>query len=497
MNILLVYPEFLATFWSWKYLLKFINKKAAFPPLGLLTIAAMLPESWEKKLVDLNVGKLSDNDIRWADCVFVSAMTTQGNSAREVIARCEKLGVRVVLGGPILDLGCEKFSTVNHFLVGEVENTLQEFLADLEKGAAKNIYPPKNFPDLASSPTPLWSLINPKDYACLLMQFGRGCPHKCSFCNVAAINGRIPRSKSPAQFLGELNAIYLLGYRGPIMLADDNFIGNKKAARAMLRELLKWQQDREYPFDFTAEADITLADDQILMDMMVVAGFKKVFLGLETPNNESLVECGKLQNATRDMAACVKKIQNRGLHAMSGFILGFDADDPRTIFEQHIRFYQETGIVYPMIGVLQALPGTELNSRLSREGRLLTQSSGNNTDCRPNFIPEMPVETLIRGYKRVVATAYSPRKYYERIRVFLAEYNVAKRIAKKNTAGDIGAFIASIWRIGLFGGLKTSYYYWKTLLLAFFKHRRAFSDAVALQIYGAHFRRIARGIQKS
>lgn len=497
MNILLVYPEFLVTFWSWKHILKFIAKKAAFPPLGLLTVAAMLPKSWEKKLVDLNVSKLTDEDIKWADYVFISAMITQNSSAEEVILRCQKLGTPVVLGGPILEIGCEKFTTVSHFLIGEAENTLPEFLADLETGMAKRIYPPKNFPDVAISPIPLWGLINPKDYACLLVQYGRGCPFRCTFCNIVAINGRFPRAKSCDQFLRELDAIYQTGFHGSVMLADDNFIGNKKRVKETLPQLIIWQKDRGYPFSITAEVDITLADDPWLMDMMVEAGFKQVFLGLETPNQESLIECGKLQNVRRNMAACVRKIQNNGLHPMSGFIIGFDNDNPDTIFDQHIQFYQETGIVFPMVGVLQAPPGSELYDKLKREGRLLSAASGNNTDCYPNFIPKMPPETLVQGYKRIVETVYSPRKYYERISVFLREYNTAKKVARKVTTTDIKAFIASMWRIGLFGGPKTSYYYWKTLLLATFKYRQAFPEAVTLQIIGWHFQKIAISIQKS
>ena len=497
MNILLVYPKFLVTFWSWKHLLKFISKKAAFPPLGLLTVAAMLPKPWGKKLVDINVKKLNDKDIKWADYVFISAMITQSSSAKEVIARCKKFRVPVVLGGPVIESGYGEFSSVDYFLQGEAEDILPEFLADLQKHQAKRIYSSRKFPDITASPVPLWELINLKDYACLLVQYGRGCPFKCTFCNIAAINGRIPRVKPLEQFLGELDVIYQTGYRGPIMLADDNFIASKKRVKEMLNRLSKWQQDRGHPFEFTAEADITLSDEECLMDSMVLAGFKKVFLGLETPHKASLIECHKLQNVNRDMAGCVKIIQNHGLHPMSGFIVGFDNDPPDTIFDQHIAFYQETGIVFPMIGVLQAPPETELNDRLRREGRLLKPSSGNNTDCYPNFYPKMPIDILVAGYKRIVKTIYSPKKYYERICIFLREYNTAKKVARKVTAMDFKAFIASIWFIGFLGGPKTSYYYWKTLLLALFKYRRAFADAVALQIYGWHFQKIAKSIQKS
>jgi len=496
MNILMVYPEFLVTFWSWKHLLKFVGKKAAFPPLGLLTVAAMLPE-WNKKLVDLNVCKLDDKEIEWADYVFVSAMMTQKDSTREVIARCKKLGTPVVLGGPILELGYEEFPDVSHFILGEVENTLAEFADDLMAGTAKKIYPAKNFPDISTSPIPLWSLINTNDYACMLVGFVRGCPFKCAFCNIAALNGRIPRAKSSDQFISELQAIYRTGFRGGVMLTDDNFIGNKKRVREMLPSLIRWQIAHGYPFDFTVEADITIADDSELMNMMRRAGFKKVFLGLETPNKESLIECGKLQNSSRDLAACVKKIQNHGLITLSGFIVGFDNDNPETIFDQHFEFYQKTGIVFPMIGILQAQKCTELFERMQKEGRLQKVATGNNTDCYPNFISKMPVEVLVRGYKELVKKTYYPKAYYERIAVFLREYNTTNMVVRKLSKTGLWAFVRSVWWIGVRGGPITSYYYWKTLLLAFCKYRPAFPEAVANQIYGWHFRKIAKSIKNS
>ncbi len=501
MKILFVYPEFLVTFWSWKDILKFVRKKAAFPPLGLLTVAAMLPKWWGKRLVDINVGQLTDEDIRWADFVFISAMITQRKSTKEVISRCKKIGVPVVLGGPILEVGCEKFPEVDHFLVGEVENTIQEFVEDLknlrEKKMEKKEYPAKNFPDLSSTPIPLWGLINPRDYACMLVQYGRGCPFKCGFCNVGAINGRVPRAKSLEQFLKELDALCQTGFRGAIMFADDNLIGNKGNAKEMIRGLCKWQQAHGYPFEFTVEADITLSEDKEMMDLMVQANFKKVFLGLETPNRASLIECGKVQNANRDMQACVKVIQNHGLIPMSGFIVGFDNDDPDTFDTEMVNFIQGTGIVIAMVGVLQAPPGSSLLLRLKAEGRFQSQATGNNTDCYPNFAPKMPVENLVKGYRKIVKTIYSPKKYYERICVFLREYNNEKRLEKKATAADFKAFLASIWQIGLLGGPTTSYYYWKTLALVFLKYQKAFPEAVAFWIYGFHFQGISKGIQES
>ncbi|MCX6720831.1 MAG: DUF4070 domain-containing protein [Candidatus Staskawiczbacteria bacterium] len=493
MRVLLVYPEFKVTFWGWKYLLRIIGKRAAFPPLGLLTVAAMLPESWEKKLVDLNVCKLTDEDIRWANYVFVGAMITQNDSTQEVLKRCERMEIPVVMGGPILEKGCEEFPSVRHFLLGEVENIMPQFLNDLALYRAKKVYlsPPNTFPDMSASPIPLWGLINPRYYASMLVQFVRGCPYKCEFCAVANLNGRTPRAKLPKQFLRELDALYKTGFRGGIMVADDNFIGNKAKVKAMLLRLVGWQITHKYPYEFTVEADITLADDEDLMDLMVKAGFKKVFLGLETPNKESLIECGKTQNVNRDMCADVKKIHNHGLVTLSGFIFGFDHDGP-DIFKQHIEFYRKTGIIFPMLSMLQASKGSLLYKKMEEEGRLQEQASGNNTDCRPNFACKMPVGTLVQGYKDVLKTVYSPREYYERIRVFLREYNTTKKVARKVTASDVSLFFSSVWRIGIFGGFRTSFYYWRTLSLAFFKHRRAFSEAVTFWVYRLHFWRFAK-----
>lgn len=509
MNILLVYPKFLATFWSWQYLLDFISKKSAFAPLGLLTVASMLPKNWAKKLVDLNVQKLSDDDIREADYVFIGAMIAQQKSAREVIGRCHKLGKPVVLGGPIVGEDCEKkFHFASHFLQGEAENTLSGLLRDLQNGTAKRVYKrSEQFPDLAAlTYIPDWSLVNlRRDYVTAMIQYCRGCPYNCAFCNIADINGRLPRAKTPEQFLLELDAIYRTGFRGPVFVTDDNFIGNKNKTKELLRRLIVWQQQRRiynggYPFEFTAEVDITLADDPELMRLMAQAGFNKVFLGIETPNPRALRECEKTQNLlcrggeSRDLVGCVRKIQSFGLQPMSGFIVGFDSDDPLSFVQEHLDFYLKAGIVFPMTGVLQAIHGTALEARLRREGRMSAPASGNNTDCYPNFIPKMPVEVLAAGYRRLMKIAYSPKEYYKRIRAFLDGYDVSKVVPRKSSAADIRIFIKSVLRVGIFGGLKTSYYYWKTLAVAALKHPKAFSEAVKLQIYGMHFRQVAKNI---
>ena len=443
MNILLVYPKYPNTFWSWSYIMRVVHKKAAFPPLGLLTVAAMLPTSWQKKLIDMNVSDLKNEDLGKADYVLVSAMITQKESAREVIRRCNRLGIKVIAGGPLFTTGYEEFDGVDHFIVGEAEDTLPVFLDDLEKGCAKKIYISDVRPDVAKTPIPLWELINTKNYVALSVQVSRGCPFDCEFCDIIVMNGRVPRVKCPNQVLREIDAIRKTNFRGMVLAVDDNFIGNKNKVKAMLPELIDWQKKNGFPFSFSTEASINLADDEELMSMMVQAGFNQVFFGLETPSPAGLTECGKFQNRNRDVTASLKKIQRHGLHPLGGFIVGFDSDS-EFIFEQQIKFIQEAGVVVAMVGMLQALPKTRLYQRLSKEGRILRASSGNNTDCFLNFKPKMDPEVLVRGYKKIIETIYSPREYYERMRTFLKVYNPARKKDRRMNWGSFKAFVRSM-----------------------------------------------------
>jgi radical SAM superfamily enzyme YgiQ (UPF0313 family) len=424
-------------------------------------------------------------------------MITQKDSANEVISRAKALGKPVVLGGPIIETGLEEFDAVDHLFIGEAEETLPEFLRDLAVKSPKRIYASLSFPDITHSPVPLWKgLVDASSYASMMAQFCRGCPYGCTFCNIAKVNGKKPRLRSSECFFAELDEIYDTGFRGAVLLADDNFIANKAKAKLILSELALWQKARGFPFEFTAEVAIVIADDAELMDMMVQAGFKKVFLGLETNNPDTLMEFEKHQNLGRDLVADVKKIQAAGLIPMSGFIVGADADNPDTFAQEMIDFIQESGIIMAMVGVLQAPTDSKLYHRLSQEGRLVDVASGNNMDCYPNFVPKMPLEKLVAGYKKIVQTIYSPKKYYERIREFLEEYDAKKRPQRPLTKLDLLAFLRSVWWIGLFGGLESSYYYWKSLALSALKYRKAFADVVAFQIYGVHFRSVTKAITK-
>jgi radical SAM superfamily enzyme YgiQ (UPF0313 family) len=490
MKALLVYPEYPVTFWSFDYALKFISKKAAFPPLGLLTVAAMLPEDWDVRLLDMNVERLRDRDLRWADYVMISAMMVQQKSVKEILERCSSLRIKVVAGGPLFNCQPEKYSDlVDHLILNEAELTLPPFLADLSKGTPKRVYRSESFPELHLTPSPRWDLINVKKYATMVVQCSRGCPYDCEFCDITTLYGRRPRVKEAGQLIGELQTIYDLGWRGTVFIVDDNFIGNKVKIKKILPALVKWMEEHQYPFQFLTEASINLADDDELIELMAEAGFDTVFIGLETPNEESLLECAKIQNRGRDMVAAIKKLQLAGLQVLGGYIVGFDNDD-EGIFSRQIKFIQESGVVTAMVGLLNAAPKTKLWQRLKAENRLQHGITGDNTDGTINFIPKMDPETLITGYRSIVRTIYSPRYYYRRVCNFLQYYQ--PRRSWDMQRHDIKPFFKSIFYLGIVGNGVSQWYYWKMLGKSILFHRSLFPDAVKLMVFGYHFRKVAK-----
>lgn len=488
MKILLVYPKYPDTFWSFKYALKFISKKASLPPLGLLTVSAMLPGDWEKRLVDMNVSRLRDMDILWTDYVFLSAMSIQSASARDVIRRCRQLGAKVVAGGPLFTSMPDEFGDVDHLILNEAEATLPMFLADLQAGRPTHLYTSDEWADVTKTPLPDWGLLDMKKYASMNIQYSRGCPFDCDFCNITVLYGRKPRTKTKEQLIAELDALYERGWRGGVFLVDDNFIGNKpKLKREVLPAVIDWMESKRYPFSLFTEASINLSDDEELMGLMVKAGFDTVFIGIETPNEESLIECNKFQNKDRDLLASVKKIQRTGLEVQGGFIVGFD-NDPETVFEKLISFIQQSGIITAMVGLLNAPPGTKLYRRLEQEKRLLRAPSGDNTDFSMNFIPRMNYETLLAGYRRIVDTLYSPRHYYARVRNFLRDYRPAEVWSFRIRPRHIKAAIKSVYRLGILG--RERFQYWRLFLWALFRRPRVFPLVITFSIYGYHFRRV-------
>ncbi len=495
MKILLVYPRYPDTFWSFKHALKLTSRKALNTPLGPLTVAAELPAEWEKRLTDMNTTNLNDEDIKWADYVFISAMVVQQESAREVVNRCKKLNTKIVAGGPLFTTGYKFFdvSDIDHVILNEAEITLSPFLKDLERGCPKHVYKTDEKADITKTPTPLWSLVDLNKYATATIQYSRGCPFDCEFCDIIIIDGHKPRTKTKDQMLAELDAIYNQGYQGSVFIVDDNFIGNKKKLKAdILPAMIQWMEEKEYPFTFLTEASINLADDEGLMRLMSDAGFNNVFIGIESPNEESLIECNKFTNKNRDLVASVKKLQNYGFQVMGGFIVGFDSD-PISIFKSQINFIQKSGIVTAMVGLLNAPTETRLWHRLKKENRLLPGATGDNTDGTTNFIPKMNFEVLINGYKQILHTIYAPKHYYERIKIFLDEYKPNKKARPKVNLNDIGALFKSVFVLGVKDKFRV--YYWKLFLSTLVKYPRRFSLAISLAVQGLHFRKVCEKIR--
>jgi radical SAM superfamily enzyme YgiQ (UPF0313 family) len=485
MNALLLYPGFPDTFWGFKHALKFIGKRASLPPLGLLTIAAMLPEEWEKTLVDVNVRPLRERDLASADVVLVSAMIAQRDSAVQLIARCRAAGKIIVAGGPLFTIEHAQFPDVDHFVLNEAETTLPEFLRDFTQGCARRVYASTLLPDLSETPAPMWELLDLRHYASMSVQYSRGCPFDCDFCSVTAMFGHRPRVKAASRIIAELDSLWDRGWRGAVFFVDDNLIGNKRSLREdLLPALIRWARGKR-GFTFFTEASINLADDEDLMRQMVEAGFDQVFVGIETPEEAGLAECNKRQNRSRDLVADVQRMQHAGLQVQGGFIVGFDSDSP-AIFQRQIDFIQKSGIVTAMVGLLQAIPGTKLHERLHRQGRLLGDSTGDNVDGTTNFIPRMNRKKLHDGYRELMDHLYAPGPYYRRIRTFLREFRPPDTSGAVTTR-NFGAFARACVRLGVIG--RERFHFWGLLVWTCFRRPKLFPMAVTLSIYGFHFRR--------
>ncbi|MCC7306544.1 MAG: B12-binding domain-containing radical SAM protein [Acidobacteria bacterium] len=488
MKVLLVYPIFPDTYWSFRHALKIEGKKAPFPPLCLLTVAGMLPKTWERKLVDMNVEELRREDIEWADIVFVSAMIVQKESLEEVVDLVRSMGKRVVAGGPFVSTSSDKLPAADHIFIGEAETTLPEFIHDLELGIARKFYQANERPALQNTPVPDFSLIDMRHYSAMSIQYSRGCPFSCEFCDIIEIYGRVPRTKSNEQLLAELDALKDAGWRGMVFIVDDNFIGNKKNVRLLLPALLEWSRKNGDPFKFITEASINLAEDETLLQLMQDVGFKRVFLGIETPVEESLKLANKGQNTKRNLLDSIKKIQSYGLEVMGGFIVGFDTD-PDDIFERQMNFIRESGIPLAMVGLLSALPDTQLWRRLSKEGRLLDETSGNNTDCSLNFIPKMDKEKLVAGYKTLLRNIYSPKEYYTRVLTCLSRSRHGESgMLRRNVKDDLRSFFKLIFTLGIQDPARLQFWKYFYRLVRF--HPRNFAHGLTLAAMGYHFRLI-------
>ncbi|HEB09594.1 MAG TPA: DUF4070 domain-containing protein [Spirochaetales bacterium] len=490
-KILLVYPEIPTTYWSFSYALPFIGKKVFLPPLGLITVASLLPEDYEVSLIDLNVGQLQRRDIEEAELVFISAMIVQKKSFKQIVRMCNECGRPVVAGGPYPISSYEDIEGVDFFVLDEAELTLPKFLSDLEAGSPKKLYRNHDKPDITRTPPPRFDLIDIEAYDSMPLQYSRGCPYNCEFCDIIEMFGRIQRTKTPLQFVREMAAVYSTGFRGQLFIVDDNFISNRRRVKALLKEIIAWQREHNSPFSLSTQASIDLAQDDELLDLMVEAGFTMAFIGIETPDEKTLAFTRKGQNLKSGLMESILKIQKRGIEVTGGFILGFDTDPP-DIFDRQIDFIQRAGIPIAMIGLLNALPNTRLYRRLKEEGRLLKASTGNNThDLTLDFKPLMPAETLIRGYKRVIAALYSPKKYFERCSTLISRLPVKTKSVRSLSWIEIKALFLSIAKQAF-----SSYgiHYLRFLAAVLLTRIRLFPDAASMAIKGYHFFKITNEV---
>ena len=449
-NALLLYPRHPPTYWGNNFALDLLGIRAAFPPLGLLTVAAMFPSRYNLRVVDLNVTSLEDTDLDWADLAFTSTMIVQRPSLEQVVERCNRAGVPVISGGPHPTTFHREMEGIDHFVLDEVEETFPAFLRDLENGTAKRVYRAPRKPDVTVAPLPRFDLVDMNDYYSMCLQFSRGCPFDCEFCDITKLYGRVSRTKSPEQMVAEFDHLYELGWRGPLFLVDDNFIGNKREVTRLLPAIAEWQKERGHPFALSTEASVNLVRMNDLMDVMIEAGFDTVFLGIETPNPKALKKMKKPQNLSmRDdnyLFAAVRKIQQKGMQVQGGFILGLDEDD-ESAFDAQIEFIQQTGIPIALVGLLTALKDTNLWERLKREGRLLDKPIEINATSL-NFKPQMDPATLVEGYLRVIGTIYDStlENYFERCLTLLEHLNPVPHTNKPVSRHALYAGIMGIRR---------------------------------------------------
>ncbi|RMF75034.1 MAG: DUF4070 domain-containing protein [Acidobacteria bacterium] len=484
MRALLVNPLFPDTYWSQRHALPWVRRKCLIPPLGLITVAAMLPRHWSLELVDMNVEPLTDDAIARADVVMLTGMLAQRDSLHEVIGRCRAAGVPTVVGGPYATSLPEDFGKADHVVVGEAEELVADLAADLEAGRARRIYREARKPGLDITPVPRFDLLRPRAYHHMAVQFSRGCPFSCEFCDITSLFGHRPRTKTSAQVLAELEAIHATGFRGEVFFVDDNFIGNKKAVRELLPELARWREARGRPFTFYTEASMNLAQDDALIDAMTRAGFGAAFMGIETPSESALRETHKLQNTRFDLVTGVHRLLERGIDVWAGFIVGFDSEG-RDIFDRMIRFVQNAAIPYAMVGVLHALPRTRLFERLTGEGRLIETPTDGDQFGLTNFVTKMDPVALLTGYRKVLETLYEPSVYFERCRRNLERWKPSRFGSRPRTLNEYGAALRSLLSQGRGAGYRRVYR--SFLGWAATRHPSKLGRAIGQAIAGHHY----------
>ena len=499
-KVLMVWPRFPASYWSLGEATEIVPERSLVPPLGLITVAALCPKQWTIRLIDLAFQELTDKDLLWADLLMVSAMQVQHNDARRTLERASKLRRRTMIGGPYASSEPEALLPLaDHVVVGEPDEIFPEIAADLEGGSARRLYRVIEKPDVSRTPVPRFDLLALNKYTLMAVQFSRGCPFTCEFCDIITLYGRRPRTKSPAQMIGELDALLHLGWRKDIFIVDDNFIGNHIAALDLARALEQWQRQNQYPFRFGTEASIDLASRPELLDAMVKANFWRVFIGIETPSAASLKETKKFQNLRRDLLDSIRFIQQHGLWVMGGFIVGFDNDEA-DIFDRQIEFIERAAIPWAMTGALQAPPTTPLYDRMKREGRLIQSSLEPSNFSPPNFRTVLPLPELLDGLKRMLLTLYDPRRYYERVLDSLERWQARpeQRVSALSFVYRLRVVFKSVWRQGVLSGYRRAYWdFLRRLMLRWGLNLQKRQLGFELALSGHHFIGYARQVAET
>ena len=489
MNILLVYPLFPKTFWSYEKILELVNRKVLLPPLGLVTVAAILPQEWNFKLVDRNIRDITDAEWEWADIVILSAMIVQKADLLDQIKVAKQHGKLVAVGGPYPTSVPHEVQNVgaDFLILDEGEITLPMFVAAIQRGETSGTFRTAEKPDVTSTPIPRFDLLELDAYDMMSVQFSRGCPFQCEFCDIIVLYGRKPRTKTPAQLLAELDCLYNLGWRRGVFMVDDNFIGNKRNVKLLLHALKGWMAEHEYPFRFDTEASIDLAQDPELMELMVECGFAAVFLGIETPDEDSLQLTKKFQNTRGSLTDAVESIIRAGLRPMAGFIIGFDGEK-KGAGDRIVRFAELAAIPSTTFAMLQALPNTALWHRLSKEGRLRENMDGNiNQTTLMNFIATRPLEDIAREYIEAFCALYEPVAYLDRTyRCFLMMGGPSWTAPAKFPEWlIIKAFLTVIWRQGI--KRETRWKFWHHLFSILKRNPRVTEHYLAACAHNEHF----------
>jgi radical SAM superfamily enzyme YgiQ (UPF0313 family) len=487
MNILLVYPKMPDTFYSMRHFTYVIGKKAAYPPLSLMTVAALLPVDWSKKLVDLNLTVLYPGDLEWADFIFLSAMNVQEESVRDIVEQCNQAGVKIVAGGPLFTHEHLRFPTIDYFVLNEAEITLPLFLDDLKQGVLQPVYKTNEFADVTQSPLPAFELVNMDQYIYSIVQYSRGCPYMCDFCDVTALFGRRSRAKKSDQIIRELEAINRQSNARLVLFADDNLIGNKRILKNdLLPALINWRKKEKPGFFFATQLTIDLADDEDLMYLLIEAGFRHVFIGIETPDNEGLKNSLKKQNLKRDQLGNIRQLHKAGFIVSGGFIVGFDTDTP-SIFQQQIDFIQQSGIPLPIVNILKAPPGTELFNRIKKEGRLSREFAF--AEGETNIVPVMDEKILSDGFVELISGIYRPEKSYQRLIRFFNAYRPPETLMKvpeKYGFEDLMMVVRILYLLGVKDPYRSIF--WKLIRWSIVNNRKNIDKAIfyGIMIYQMH-----------